>query len=99
MRSNGSSWLGVRVRSINDVNASIDTQNLSVEKIKRALAHNAAALILAHNHPSGVAEPSQADRTLTRRLADALALVDVRVLDHFIVAGASSLSFMESGQL
>ena len=69
------------------------------EIIKRALAHNAAALILAHNHPSGVAEPSQADRTLTRRLADALALVDVRVLDHFIVAGASSLSFMESGQL
>jgi len=69
------------------------------EIIKRALAHNAAALILAHNHPSGVAEPSQADLTLTRRLADALALVDVRVLDHFIVAGASSLSFKESGQL
>ena len=69
------------------------------EIIKRALAHNAAALILAHNHPSGVAEPSQADRSLTRKLADALALVDVRVLDHFIVAGASSLSFMESGQL
>jgi DNA repair protein RadC len=69
------------------------------EIIKRALAHNAAALILAHNHPSGVAEPSQADRLLTRKLADALALVDVRVLDHFIVAGASSLSFMESGQL
>jgi DNA repair protein RadC len=69
------------------------------EIIKRALAHNAAALILAHNHPSGVAEPSQADLSLTRKLADALALVDVRVLDHFIVAGASSLSFMESGQL
>ena len=69
------------------------------EIIKRALTHNAAALILAHNHPSGVAEPSQADRILTRRLADALALVDIRVLDHFIVAGASSLSFMESGQL
>jgi DNA repair protein RadC len=69
------------------------------EIIKRALAHNAAALILAHNHPSGVAEPSQADHSLTRRLADALALVDVRVLDHFIVAGASLLSFMESGHL
>jgi DNA repair protein RadC len=69
------------------------------EIIKRALSHNAAALILAHNHPSGVAEPSQADHALTRRLAEALALVDVRVLDHFIVAGASSLSFMESGHL
>jgi len=82
-----------------DVNASIDTQNLSVDKVKRALAHNAAALILAHNHPSGVVEPSQADRSLTRKLAEALTLVDIRVLDHFIVAGASSLSFMESGQL
>jgi DNA repair protein RadC len=69
------------------------------EIVRRALAHNAAGLILAHNHPSGVAEPSQADRALTRHLIDALALVDVRVLDHFIVAGASSLSFMESGQL
>jgi DNA repair protein RadC len=69
------------------------------EVVKRALFHNAAALILAHNHPSGVAESSQADRQLTRHLAEALALVDVRVLDHFIVAGASSLSFRESGQL
>jgi DNA repair protein RadC len=69
------------------------------EIVKRALAHNAAALILAHNHPSGVAEPSQADRLLTRRLSESLALVDIRVLDHFIVAGASSLSFMETGQL
>lgn len=69
------------------------------EIVKRALSHNAAALILAHNHPSGVAEPSQADRTLTRHLTDALALVDVRVLDHFIVAGATSLSFMEAGHL
>jgi DNA repair protein RadC len=69
------------------------------EIIKRALFHNAGALILAHNHPSGVAESSQADRQLTRRLAEALALVDIRVLDHFIVAGASSLSFKESGQL
>lgn len=69
------------------------------EIIKRALYHNAGALILAHNHPSGVAESSQADRQLTRRLAEALALVDIRVLDHFIVAGASSLSFKESGQL
>ncbi|MCV5389006.1 hypothetical protein OFC62_30240, partial [Escherichia coli] len=51
------------------------------EVVKRALHHNAAALILAHNHPSGVAEPSQADRRITRRLIDALALVDIRILD------------------
>ena len=69
------------------------------EIIKRALFHNAGALILAHNHPSGVAESSPADRQLTRHLAEALALVDIRVLDHFIVAGASSLSFKEAGQL
>jgi DNA repair protein RadC len=65
--------------------------------VKRALAHNAAALILTHNHPSGVAEPSQADRQLTRRLTDALALVDVRVLDHFIVGDGEPLSMMECG--
>jgi DNA repair protein RadC len=69
------------------------------EIVKRALAYNAAALILAHNHPSGVAEPSQADRLLTRKLSESLALVDIRVLDHFIVAGPSSLSFMETGQM
>jgi DNA repair protein RadC len=69
------------------------------EIVRRALAHNAAALILAHNHPSGVAEPSAADRQLTRHLVDALALVDVRVLDHFIVAGPSALSFREAGHL
>jgi DNA repair protein RadC len=69
------------------------------EIVRRALDHNAAALILAHNHPSGVAEPSAADRQLTRQLADALALVDVRVLDHFIVAGPSALSFREAGHL
>ncbi|MES1982416.1 MAG: DNA repair protein RadC [Pseudomonadota bacterium] len=67
------------------------------EVVKRALAHNAAALILAHNHPSGVAEPSQADRLLTTALKEALALVDVRVLDHFVVAGAVCLSFAERG--
>ncbi len=69
------------------------------EVVKRALHHNAAAVVLAHNHPSGVAEPSQADRLLTSRLAEALALVDVRVLDHFIVAGPSALSFREAGHL
>jgi len=69
------------------------------EIVKRALAYNAAAVILAHNHPSGEASPSAADRSLTRALADALALVDVRVLDHFIVAPGASLSFAEQGIL
>ncbi len=69
------------------------------EVVKRALAHNAAALILAHNHPSGVAEPSVQDQALTRTLADALALVDVKVLDHFIVAPGACMSFAERGLL
>ena len=70
------------------------------EVVKKALAHNAAAVVLAHNHPSGVAEPSSADEFLTRELKQALALVDVRVLDHFIVAGPSqALSFAERGLL
>ncbi len=67
------------------------------EVVKRALHHNAAATILAHNHPSGVAEPSHSDQLLTDALKQALALVDVRVLDHFIVAGAGCLSFAERG--
>lgn len=67
--------------------------------VKRALAHNAAAVILTHNHPSGIAEPSQADRLLTTRLKDALALVDVRVLDHFIVGDGEPLSMAEHGWL
>lgn len=69
------------------------------EVVKRALHHNAAAVIFAHNHPSGVAEPSQSDQLLTDALKQALALVDVRVLDHFIVAGAGCLSFAEKGLL
>jgi DNA repair protein RadC len=69
------------------------------EIVKRALAHNAAGVILAHNHPSGVAEPSQADRWLTDQLKTALGLVDVKVLDHFIVAGGNGLSFAERGWL
>lgn len=69
------------------------------EVLKRALAHNAAAVILAHNHPSGVAEPSLQDQALTRTLAEALALVDVKVLDHFIVAPGACLSFAERGLL
>lgn len=69
------------------------------EVVKRALALNAAAVIFAHNHPSGVADPSQSDRLLTDALKQALQLVDVRVLDHFIVAGAECLSFAERGVL
>ena len=68
------------------------------EVVKKALQHNAAALIFAHNHPSGVAEPSQADEQITRRLVDALKLVDVRVLDHFVV-GDEVVSFAERGLL
>ncbi len=69
------------------------------EVVKRALHHNAGAVILAHNHPSGVAEPSHANETLTQALRQALALVDIRVLDHFIVAGSRVLSFAERGLL
>lgn len=69
------------------------------EVVKQALAHNAAGVILAHNHPSGVAEPSIQDQALTRSLAESLALVDVKVLDHFIVAPGACLSFAERGLL
>jgi DNA repair protein RadC len=69
------------------------------EIVKAALATNAAAVIFAHNHPSGAAQPSQADELLTRNLKDALALVEVRVLDHFIVAGNQAISFAERGLL
>ena len=67
------------------------------EVVKEALAVNSAAVILAHNHPSGVAEPSRADEFLTQSLRQALALVDVRVLDHLVVAGADVTSFVELG--
>ncbi len=67
------------------------------EVVRRALHHNAAAVIFAHNHPSGVAEPSDSDRLLTDTLKQSLLLVDVRVLDHFIVAGPGCLSFAERG--
>ncbi len=69
------------------------------EIVKAGLKANAAAVIFAHNHPSGAAQPSQADELLTRNLKDALALVDVKVLDHFIVAGHQTLSFAERGLL
>jgi len=69
------------------------------EIVKAALARNAAAVIFAHNHPSGVAQPSQADELLTRNLKEALALVEVKVLDHFIIAGNHAISFAERGLL
>jgi DNA repair protein RadC len=69
------------------------------EIVVRALHHNAAGVILAHNHPSGVAEPSQADRWLTDQLKTALGLIDVKVIDHFIVAGSEGFSFCERGWL
>src|SRR5277367_2293865 len=69
------------------------------EVVIEALKHQASAVILAHNHPSGVAEPSQADELITRRLRDALSLVDIRVLDHIIVAGGATTSMAEKGLL
>jgi DNA repair protein RadC len=69
------------------------------EIVKAGLKANASAVIFAHNHPSGAAQPSQADELLTRNLKEALSLVDVKVLDHFIVAGHQALSFAERGLL
>ena len=69
------------------------------EVLKSALRQHAAAVIFAHNHPSGIAEPSEADRQLTRRLRDALVLIDVRVLDHFVIGDEAPVSFAERGWL
>jgi len=69
------------------------------EVVKRALHHNAAAMIFAHNHPSGLTEPSRSDEVLTQALKQALALVDVKVLDHFIVGANRAMSFAERGLL
>ena len=69
------------------------------EVVKRTLFHNAAAIIFAHNHPSGVSEPSQADRRIAERLKAALSLVDVRVLDHMVIGDAEVTSFAERGLL
>ena len=67
------------------------------EIVKRALSLNAAAVIIAHNHPSGVPDPSNADQAITTRLKDALNLVDIRLLDHFVVGGSEYVSFSEQG--
>lgn len=69
------------------------------EIIKTALGHNAAAVVVAHNHPSGVAEPSDDDRKVTKRLTEALSLVDIRVLDHVVVGHCQAVSFAERGWL
>lgn len=69
------------------------------EVVKAALRHNAAALIFAHNHPSGIAEPSRSDEALTQALKQALALVDVKVLDHFVIGAGAAMSFAERGLL
>lgn len=69
------------------------------EVVKSALARNAAAVIFAHNHPSGAAEPSRADELLTQSLKQALALVDIRTLDHFVVGASNTISFAERGFL
>jgi DNA repair protein RadC len=69
------------------------------EVVRQAMAHNSASVIFAHNHPSGIAEPSHADELITRRLRDALALVDVRVLDHIVVGDGICVSFAERGLL
>ncbi|WED26841.1 DNA repair protein RadC [Vibrio sp. DW001] len=69
------------------------------EVVKRALYHNAASIIVAHNHPSGIAEPSTSDKRITDRIVDALALVDIRLLDHFIVGDGDVMSFAERGLL
>jgi DNA repair protein RadC len=90
-----------RVRAFEELSRGTLTQTSVYprEVVKCALRHNAAAVIFAHNHPSGVAEASQADELLTRSLKAALALVDIKVLDHFIVAGTRTLSFAERGLL
>ena len=77
---------------------SIDSASVYPRQVvKRALAHNAAAVIFCHNHPSGISLPSEADRTLTQRLTEALDLIEVRVLDHFIVGDGQPLSMVEHG--
>jgi DNA repair protein RadC len=69
------------------------------EVVRRALELNAAALIVAHNHPSGIAEPSDADISITRRLKEALALVDIRLLDHLVIGDGDCVSLCERGHL
>lgn len=96
-------WLNAQNHLIADDRLSLgsltQTSVYPREVVKAGLAHNAAAVIFSHNHPSGVSEPSAADELLTRNLKDALALVDIKVLDHFIVGAGVPLSFAERGLL
>lgn len=96
-------WLDSQHRLIETETVATGTINQAAvyprELVKSALRHNAASVIFAHNHPSGVTEPSGADRRLTDLLASALKLVDVRALDHVVVAGTSTISFAERGWL
>ena len=90
---------GLNEQSSRSTKKSAQTSVYPREVVKAALARNAAAMIFAHNHPSGVAEPSRADELLTQALKQALALVDVRTLDHFVVAGGRLTSLAERGLL
>ena len=79
-------------------NGTIDSASVYPrEVVKTALSHNAAAVILAHNHPSGIAEPSEPDKAITKRLQQALQLVDIRTLDHLVVGDTEAVSFAERG--
>jgi DNA repair protein RadC len=96
-------WLDNRCRVIafdELFRGTLDTANVHArEVVKQALARNAAAVILAHNHPSGVAEPSVADQMVTQRLKEALALIDVRLMDHLVIGDGVCESFAERGLL
>lgn len=96
-------YLDSQHRLITSETTSMGTINATAvyprEIIKAALVHNAAAVVVAHNHPSGVAEPSNDDRKVTKRLTEALSLVDIRVLDHVVVGQGQALSFAERGWL
>ncbi len=96
-------WLDAqnRVRVVEDLFVGTLTQTSVYprEVVKSALRHNACSVVFSHNHPSGVSEPSTADRNLTRHLTDALAHVDVRVLDHIIVTASDAVSFAERGYI
>lgn len=96
-------WMDSQHRPIAVVRLSTGTVDSSTvhirEVVKSALKHNAAACILAHNHPSGVPEPSDADRRLTYRIKNALEMINVRVLDHFVIGGLSSVSLAERNML
>ena len=94
-------WSGTSITAHEEVFRGTLTQTSVYprELVKSALARNAAAIAVAHNHPSGQAEPSRADEFLTQTLKSALALVDIRLIDHFVVAGDQCVSFAERGLL